>query len=413
MNMAIAASRPFHGWCMVPAAHVLFALCFGTMYSFGVFFEHIQDSFQVGRFSVSATFSITAFVYYLVGMFSGALADRFSVSKIVFVGVALLALGFSIASLTDSLYGLLMSYCALVGVGVGLVYVPEITVVQRWFLRQRSRASGLALAGTGVGTFVGPVAEGILLQHLSWRSTMQCFAVVISILGLGTAAMLVGKPAQVGQHPDGDMQPLATAITEMVSTSLRQALTSSVFWWYFAAIFLTLIGLFTALVHLNPYAQTAGVLATQGPVLVGLIGVGNVMGRLLLGGLGDRIGSLRLLQALTLTLAALPILWWRANGFWSLALFAILFGTAHGGCISLYPTVDVIWFGTRYLGTALGALYVRVGFAALLGASVSACVFDYSQSYSMPILGSGFAALLAAECLRQAGVGVNLYPNFN
>lgn len=396
------ASLSFRGWHMVIAAHVLFGLAFGSMYAFGAFLEHIQDSFQVGRFSVSAIFSGTALVYYLLGWLAGALADRFPVRHVVATGVALLALGFALGSQAHSLGGLLLRFCLLVGVGIALIYVPAIAVVQRWFVRQRSRASGLALAGTGVGTFLGPVAAGLLLQHVSWRDTMLWFALVIGVLGLAAAAVLVGQPVDVGQRADGDTQARDVVVAGAVGLSWHEALARPVFWWYFASICLASIGLFTALVHILPYARSAGVAPEQGAWLIGLIGVGNVLGRLLLGGLGDRLGGQRLLHALTLGLALLSCFWWSASAFWSLALFAVLFGAAHGGCIALYPAVTADWFGTRHLGAILGALYTSVGLAALLGASFAGWVFDLTHSYTWPILGSAVAAAVATGCLGMA-----------
>lgn len=402
MNAAMPAPL-FRGWTMVAATHVLFALIFGAMYAFGAFFEAIQQTFHAGRFSVSAVFSGTAFVYYLLGLVSGALADRFSVRWIVGAGIALLALGFALGSQATSLTMLLLLFCAFVGLGVGLVYIPAITVVQRWFVRQRSRASGLALAGTGLGTLVGPVLAGALLQHLDWRGTLQCFALGIAVLGLGAAWLLVGQPADVGLRPDGDAVPRtpAHAATSLGMTR-AQALGSARFWWFFASIFLASIGLFVALVHISPQARALGIAPARSPVLIGLIGVGNVLGRLVLGSLGDRLGPRRLLLWLTVALALASGLWLQAGAFWSLAAFALLFGAANGGCIALYPAVAADWFGTRHLGAILGALYVSVGLAALLGASAAGWLFDQTQSYALPILASGLAALAAAGCLVLA-----------
>lgn len=403
-HTATAPTPAFRGWTMVGATHLLFALIFGAMYAFGAFFEAIQQSFQAGRFSVSAVFSGTAFVYYLLGLVSGALADRFSVRRIVGAGIALLALGLLLGSRATSLTMLMLLFCSFVGLGVGLVYIPAITVVQRWFVRQRSKASGLALAGTGLGTLVGPVLAGVLLQQMDWRSTLQCFALGVAVLGLGAAWLLVGQPEDVGQQPDGDALVRAPSPANAAAQGVTrpQALRSARFWWYFVSIFLASIGLFVALVHITPQARALGVAPTQSALLIGLIGVGNVLGRLVLGGLGDRLGARRLLFWLTVALALLSLLWLSAGAFWSLALFALLFGAANGGCIALYPAVAADWFGTRHLGAILGALYVSVGIAALLGASAAGWVFDVTQSYTGPIMGGGVAALLAAGCLAMA-----------
>lgn len=61
----------------------------------------------------------------------------------------------------------------------------------------------------------------------------------------------------------------------------------------FIAIFFGSIGLFLALVHINPYAQQQGLNATQANLLIGLIGMGNIGGRLVLGRIGDRMGARR------------------------------------------------------------------------------------------------------------------------
>ena len=60
------------------------------------------------------------------------------------------------------------------------------------------------------------------------------------------------------------------------------------------------------------------------------------------------------------------------------------------------------WFGTRNLGSILGSLYISGGLAVLLSGSVAGRMFDSTQSYTVPILGSVAAALLATRCLTVA-----------
>ncbi|MBN9324852.1 MAG: MFS transporter, partial [Delftia acidovorans] len=174
------------------------------------------------------------------------------------------------------------------------------------------------------------------------------------------------------------------------------------FWWYFAAIFFGSIGLFLALIHINPLARQQGLPAAQAILLIGLIGVGNVLGRLVLGRLGDRMGPLRFLLVLTASLALLCGLWSMAQGFTALAGFALAFGAVNGGCIALYPAVAATWFGTRSLGAILGALYVSVGIAAVAGGSLAGLLFDLSGSYTSSILLAGGSAVLSALAVRMA-----------
>lgn len=393
-------TQQFRGWYMVGAVHLLLALIFGAAYSFGAFFTVLQTNFDAGRFSTASIFSLTALIYYVIGVFSGAWSDRIPVRTVTSAGILLLSLGFLASSLlSSSLTLFLAAFCILVGLGVGLVYVPAVSTIQRWFIVHRSSASGLALAGTGLGTLMGPMAAGALMQHLSWQSTMQVYAGAIALLGLAAAASLRGRPEELGQHPDGirpDAAVSRKAAPAGTGVTLRQAARQARFWWLFSAIFFGSIGLFLALVHINPYAQQQGLDVTQANLLIGLIGVGNIGGRLVLGRIGDRMGPQRFLVLVTLSLAVLCGLWSSAQGFLALAAFALLFGAANGGCIALYPAVASTWFGTGNLGAILGALYIAVGIAAVAGGSVAGLLFDLYRSYTSSIVLAGVSALLSA-----------------
>ncbi|WP_371998970.1 MFS transporter (plasmid) [Tistrella mobilis] len=409
--------RIFPGWFLVVAAHLLLMLIFGAAYSFGAFFTHLQQAFDAGRFSVASIFSATAFLYYATGIVSGTIADRISTRMVVAAGIIALSAGFFGASfMTGSLSGFLIVFCSLVGLGVGLVYVPTVTAVQRWFVRNRAAASGLALSGTGVGTFVGPVAAGALLTTLPFETTLRIFAAVILVLGLVATLRIHGSPAALGLRPDGDPAPpagtarrdgqiprtMAAGPAAIRDTTLAEAARTARFHWYFAAILFGSVGLFLALVHINPYAQALGLPEARANLLIGLIGAGNIGGRLFLGRLGDRMGPLRLLVLLTFALALLNGLWLAAGGFAALAVFAVAFGAANGGCIALYPAVAAGWFGTRHLGAILGTLYLAVGIAAIAGGSLAGLLFDLTRSYATSILSSGACALLSVACIAVA-----------
>ena len=55
------------------------------------------------------------------------------------------------------------------GLGLGMIYLPAIVSVTYYFEKRRSFATGLAVCGSGVGTFIfAPLAKG-LLDEYGWR----------------------------------------------------------------------------------------------------------------------------------------------------------------------------------------------------------------------------------------------------
>lgn len=395
-------SRTFYGWYVVAAAHVLLMVIFGASYSFGALFAEIEKNFSADRFAVATVFSITTLIYSVVGVFAGSLADHYSTRGIIVLGVALLACGFFLSSFaSDSLLAFLTTFCLFVGLGIGLVYVPTVSAIQRWFVKRRSTASGLALAGTGIGTFVAPNAAGLLLQALTWQEAMRVLAVAIALAGMAAGLVVRSSPSALGLSADGEAASQSEA-SDANGMSVREAFNTARFWWYFGAILFGSVGLFTALVHVNPFAQQLGITSTEANLLIGFIGIGNVAGRLFLGSVGDRIGTHRLLFLLTICLALLHGFWLTAHHMIGLSVFALFFGAANGGCISLYPAVAAEWFGTKYLGSILGTLYVSVGLAAIGGGSVAGLLYDHFSDYTAAIALSGCCAVLSAIFLILA-----------
>ena len=75
-------------------------------------------------------------------------------------------------------------------------YVPAIGAVQRWFVRQRGFASGLAVSGIGVGTLVMPPVASFLIE-LWAGGTHTSFGVAAAVVG-GLALLIENDPRDRG-----------------------------------------------------------------------------------------------------------------------------------------------------------------------------------------------------------------------
>ena len=168
-----AEPKFFYGWTIVGVTFLILFACFGVIYSFGAFFLVLGDEFGVGRAAVSSVFSYAVFALFTSGALSGVIADRTGPKAIMSVGVCAIVAGLLGAANANKLWQLNLCFTLGVGVGIGFVYIPAISTVQRWFIRRRGLASGFAVTGIGVGTLVMPIVVGVLLESLPWRIVFE------------------------------------------------------------------------------------------------------------------------------------------------------------------------------------------------------------------------------------------------
>jgi MFS transporter, OFA family, oxalate/formate antiporter len=159
---------------------------------------------------------------------------------------------------------------------------------------------------------------------------------------------------------------------------------------------------FVPFVHLVPYALDHGIAQSSAVLLLGVIGIGSTAGRFFLGGAADRIGRRSSLVVMFAGMALALALWAFATSFWSLAVFAFAYGIVYGGWVAVLPAVVMDTFGGRNVSGILGMLYTSVAFGTLIGPSAAGYVFDFSHSYTLPILAGVGANIVAAGIMLAA-----------
>lgn len=401
-------SRIFYGWFVVAAAFAVTFVGFGSAYTFSAFVESLQRDFGASRGSVALVFSLAGFLYFGLGIVSGPLADRWGSRRLAVIGMVLTGLGLAAASLARTLPEVYAAYGLGVGLGVGCAYVPAVGAVQRWFVRRRGFASGLAVSGIGVGTLVMPPLAALLIEHLEWRTAYLVLGGFTAIVGAGMALLIENDPRDRGLAPDGDRPQPAAQIARPRGAAVGDAIRSPRFIGLYAACLVCGLGVFVPFVHLVPYALDHGVPQASAVLLLGAIGVGSTAGRFFLGGLADRMGRQQSVLLMFVGMALALAIWAVSTGFWSLAVFAFVFGIFYGGWVAVLPAVVMDYFGGRNVSGIIGVLYTSVAFGTLLGPSAAGFAFDISHSYTLPILASVAANIVAAGIMmamvkRQAG----------
>ena len=295
-----------------------------------------------------------------------------------------------------------LAYRLGVGLGIGCSYVPVLGAVQRWFVRRRGFASGLAVSGIGVGTLVMPLLASFLIEALGWRNAYLVLGGLAAVVGAGMALMIENDPRSRGLGPDGDPVQLSGQPVQPAGASISEGIRSRQFSVLYAACLICSFGVFVPFVHLVPYAMDHGVPQSSAVLLLGVIGIGSTAGRFFLGGLADRMGRRLALVAMFAGMALALLVWAFAATFWPLAAFAFVYGVFYGGWVAVLPAVVMDYFGGRNIGALIGILYTSVAFGTLVGPSAAGFAFDLSGSYTLPILVSVCANLVAAGIMAMA-----------
>ena len=349
------------GWIVVAAAFLSMFVVYGIVYSFGAFFDSMAEDFGTGKGATALMFSITTAWYFGLGLFSGKAADRFGPRPVLLVAAGVLGVALLLTSRVHTIWLGYLTYGIGVGIAVACAYVPMVATVGGWFVRRRTTALGVAVAGIGVGTLVvAPLSER-LIDAYGWRTAYV-------VLGVAGAALLLVASC-------GAWRPPVTVVQEPVV--LKQVVRDRGFVILYIAILTMSASLFTPFVFIKSYATDRGIEAGAATALVGIIGASSVAGRLGLGGAGARLGATRLTQVSFLVLTLSFLIWLSAGDSYAmLVLFAVVMGVAYGGFIALTPAVAAGLFGTVGLGAVLGALYTAAAIGGLVGPPLIGAVID-------------------------------------
>ncbi len=410
MNNVAASIDPLseldsaRAWTMVGAAFVSMFVVYGVAYSFGAFFKPMAREFGAGPAATSAVFSITVFIWSMLGWPCGHLADRFGPRPVIATGAFAMGVGLVMTSFIHELWAGYLTYGVGVGIGVACGYVPTVAVVSGWFLRRRNTALGVAVAGIGCGTLaVAPIAAALIVR-LGWRTTYV-------VMGIASATVLLACSFAV-KRPPVHVAP--------VHFKIRQAIGTPAFGILYGSSLLSSMGLFMPFVFLPAFARDHGASEVAAAALVGLIGGASVVGRMGLGAVADRVGVVRLYQACYLIVGLSFALWLAADSYSLLVVFALVLGVGYGGYVALSPAVLVHLFGNHRLGSVLGALYTSGGVGVLMGPPLAGVIighrgYRWAIAFAMTTALAAFVVLLALsempgpeeKRLERKGLGGN------
>ncbi len=154
-NRPQAPPRVYYGWIIVGLGFATLAFQVGYRFSFAVFQVPLIAEFGWSRGLLGGAFSLSMLVYAASSPYIGSLLEKRGPRAImpwgcVIVGIASLA-GFFITSI----WHVYLLIGLVGGIGVALNgFATNTAIMPRWFVHKRGRATGMTLAGIGIGILI-------------------------------------------------------------------------------------------------------------------------------------------------------------------------------------------------------------------------------------------------------------------
>jgi MFS family permease len=368
-----------YGWVVVTGAFIANAVGFGILYSFTVFFPSIVREFDSGRGATSVIPSVAAAVMLGMGGVLGRLTDRLGPRRMVAAGSVLVTAGLLLASWSATIWQVYLSYGLLLGLGVGSSFLPSNAAVGQWFARKRGLATGIAVAGSGVGSIiVAPVSERLIATY-DWRVATRIIAVAGFLLLALVALIIRGRGVRHTSSVFGRMRADRTFRILYISAAIGS------------------YGYWVPFVHIVPYARDRGLSPADAALLVAIMGALNIIGRVALGAVADSFGRVRIFQFALAAMTVAIALWPLAKRPGGLIAFVAAYGFFAGAFISLLFALTADYFGVERLPGITGLLNTAAALGTLLGPSVSGAIFDATGSYVPAILVAGLAMAVSTS----------------
>ncbi len=388
-------------WVVVVTGFVIWTTVFGIQYSFGIFFNPLQETFGWSRATISWAMTIHVITFALSMVPAGWAIDRFN-PRIVF-SIAALLIGFSLVSCSriSEPWQLYLFYGLPLGIGVGVCGPAIMAIVTRWFVAKRGLALGITSSGIGFGTLAGAAVSSSLITSYGWRDSFAILGIAGSIILLVCAHFIKNPPQPAdGQGglatiKSGNNNNQALKQSFSAGMTLSQAVQTKEMLFIMltqSAVFFTIR---TVMVHIVPYAVDKGISPPVAALAVGLLGGSSLVGRLVMGFVQDKIGARHVmiicLTSQAVSMLALPFI--RVDLV--LFIYAMIFGFAYGGNMPQVPAITAQCFGLGSITMVFGLMSTVANLIGAFGPIMAGYTFDLTGSYIVVFLGAATALLVA------------------
>ena len=360
---------------LISACSIIF-ISMGLRQTFGLFFEAFENGLGVTRTEFGLAIGIQMLFWGIFAPIFGFLADKFGGSKAVLIGFIIFGLGiFTLYAGPNTGIYFQISLGVLVGTALGAtaIGVPVSEVGKHFPNETRTLATGYVTAAASVGYFLSPLFTQYSLEGVGWEQTLKYFMYFI-VFGLITSFFLLPSKTIINSSQADRDQTFTSAIKEAFA---HKGYILLVLGFFVCGFQITLVG-----THVPGYMQDRGMGGWSATIILALIGFFNIFGTLGMGYLGTKYKKKNLLCILyALRAVSICVFIFSPPSLLNSIVFGISFGLLWLSTVP--PTNGIVAqiFGTKYLSTLFGIVFLCHQFGAFAGAFLGGYFYDLYGSY--------------------------------
>lgn len=345
------------------------------------------------------------------GPLSGYMVQRFGFRTTTIIGAIIGAAGVVSSAFVSSLPMAYFTFGFLGGSGLGISYIPSISIVGFYFTDCRPIAFALASSGCGIGKLIAPYILQYCEDVYGWRGAI-CIIGAIS-LNVCVCGTVFRKPEtrQTGSDIDQETSSSQGSETndsetkELTSRNCKVGLCADLsmlreakFLCLCANNFLYCVGYATAMVHLPAYAQTLGIDEHRRALFFSMFGPASIVGKLFFGLVGQIKGVKHILvYTLVFFIIGVELIFsplYLAT-FVDFLIFSVTFGFFMSTFGATLPSIVVELYDVASLSSAYGYLQLFDMAGFLLGPPVAGWMYDWTSYYPTSIYFGGASIIVS------------------
>lgn len=395
-------------WLILIAA-CLINLCIGSLYAWSIFAIPMADylSELTGKeiASLSIVFTIANGVGPVTMIAGGAITKKIGPKMVVILGGMLFAAGMISSGFVTSAGLLMVTYGVLVGLGVGMVYGCTISNTIRFFPDKRGLIGGIATASYGISSVLVPFAANMLIRMAGVTASFK-------ILGIVMLVVIVLASAFIEKCPDGYAPAGYTASSgngkAIREYSWMEMLREPLFYVMLLVLCCGATSGMMIISQASPLAQRVlSISADAAASIVSAIALFNTIGRIIAGGISDRLGPVATIRCIFAgSILGLGLMYIAVGGGAGICFYMGAYVTAlmFGSIMGIYPGFTASQFGPKSNGVNFGIMFIGFALAGYIGPTILSKLYLSTGSDSMALLlamGLGAVGLVFAFVLSR------------